>query len=425
MGNTFMSTFSSPQNFKYLFIDMNSYFASCEQEANPSYRNKPIAVTPVNTANGCIVSASYEAKAYGVKTGTLVRDAKKICPGIIIKESNTYLYLDYHKKWTKILSNFSPFISIKSIDEAALKLSPSERNSGFAHALALKIKNVIESRVGRYLKSSIGIGPNVFLAKQGSDFQKPNGLFEIKIENISEYYSSIKLTDIKGINIRMERRLNTLGFFTPLDLFNATNETLKRKMGMIGEYWYLKLHGYDLPDAERILPKSIGHSHVLPPKFRSWKLAWSVCQKLIERAGFRLRSYGLQAEGVYLGIRFLTSADTLRYQQLNRPHGFRKHLKTQPFFDSHTFSSLIFKIWQEIPKADYLPLKIAVTMFNLKKPSFRQQKLFESFERQENLSFAMDLINDKYGAFTIKSANVLLAEDSAPNRISFGKPFDY
>ena len=408
-----MSTFIKPQNSKYLFIDMNSYFASCEQQVHFSYRGKPVAVTPVNTANGCIVSASYEAKKFGIKTGTLVKDAYFKCPNIVICESDTQLYLDFHKRWVKVINNLTPFVSVKSVDEAAIKLSPSERNSYSACLIAQRIKNAIRNQLGDCIRSSIGIGPNIFLAKQASEYQKPDGLTEIKKEDLFEYYLKIKLTDIKGISFRMEKRLNALGIFRPIDLYQTSQETLKRKMGIVGEYWYLKMRGHDLPETKLLMPKSIGHSHVLEPKFRNWKNAWAVCQKLIEKAGYRLRLSGLQAEGVYLGIKFLRNEDN--------SHGFRKHLKTQPFFDNNSFSSLVFKLWQEIPK-DYLPLKIAVTLFNLTKLVNRQYHLFESYEKTENISLAIDAVNDKYGAFTVKSADVLLAGDSAPDRISFGRP---
>ena len=409
-----MSIFSSPQNSKYLFIDMNSYFASCEQQVHSCYRGRPVAVTPVLTPNGCIVSASYEAKAFGIKTGTLVKDAKTMCSGIIICESDTKLYLNFHKRWVNVVCNFSPFVSVKSVDEAVIKLSPSERNSKDAHSIAVKIKNAIKNQVGEFIRSSIGIGPNVFLAKQGSDFQKPDGFVELKAENLREYYLKIKLTDIKGINFRMEKRLQSMGLPRAIDLYQSSQEMLKRQMGIIGEYWYLKLHGFDLPEAESSLPKSIGHSHVLEPKFRNWRFAWAVCQKLIEKAGYRLRSHGLQAEGIYLGVKFLRNEGDV--------YGWKKSVKTSIFCDSITLGNSILKLWNDIPKKNRQPLKIAVTLFNLTKLVARQNYLFKNYEKQENLSFACDFINDKYGAFTVKPASIISVEESAPDRIAFGRP---
>lgn len=408
-----MSFFTPPQNSKYLFIDMNSYFASCEQQAHPLYRKKPLVVTPVNTPNGCIISASYEAKKIGIKTGTLVKEAKKIYPEIIICESDTQLYLKFYKKWTAVIRNFSPFVSIKSIDEAVIKLSPSERSSQKAYFLATKIKSAIRKQVGDYIYSSIGIGPNVFLAKQGSDFQKPDGLFEIKQENLHEYYLKISLTDIKGINSKMEKRLKSMGLERPIDLFMSSCEKLKRQMGIIGEYWYLKLHGYDIPESYRLFPKTIGRSHVLAPRYRNWESAWPICQKLAEKIGYHLRSYGLVAEGIYLKIKFLSKKDEIK--------SWKKYSKIQPFCDSFTFFRILYNFWSKIPK-EFLPFKISIYLFDFSKPIYRQRKLFASQEKEENLSFTCDFINDRYGAFTIKPAAIITTKQSVPDRISFGQP---
>ena len=407
-----MSIFSSPQNTKYLFIDMNAYFASCEQQAHPLFRDKPVAVTPVNTPNGCIVSASYEAKKFGVKTGNLVKEAKALCPDIIVRESDTFLYLEYHKKIVDVLESFSPFLSVKSIDEAVIKLSPSEQNSVRAHTFAAAIKEKIHFRLGRYMKSSVGIGPNIFLAKQASEYQKPDGLYEIKLENLESYYLSQKLTDLKGINFRMERRFHEFGIFAPIDLFKCSNQELKEKLGAMGEYWHLKLHGFDLTDASLAVPKSIGHSHVLAPRFRNWRSAWAVLQKLAEKAGRRLRRDHLEGGGVFLGIKFLNYG------------GYKRGMKTENFCDSITLSRLVNRLWQEFPKEDNLPLCVGLVLFNLVKPHSRQKRLFSSYEKQENLSLAMDAVNDKYGAFTIKPASIMNIEGSAPNRIAFGRPLE-
>ncbi|OGD65447.1 hypothetical protein A3F08_00265 [Candidatus Berkelbacteria bacterium RIFCSPHIGHO2_12_FULL_36_9] len=403
-----MSQLSNPKNTQYLFIDMNSFFASCEQQANPLYRNKPIAVTPVNCDNGCIVSASYDAKAKEIKTGTLVKEAKRLCPNIIIRESNTYLYIDYHRKIVKILESFSPFLSIRSVDEAVIKLSPSEQNTSIAMEIGRKIKQKIQQNVGEYLKSSIGIGLNVFLAKQATEFRKPDGLYEIKLENLEWYYQQIKLTDIKGIAQGMERQLYERKIYTPLDFYHSTQEDLMDKLGAVGNYWYLKLHGYDLDEKVLETPKTVGHSHVLEPKYRNWNSTWAVCQKLMEKVAYRLRAYGLKTNGVYLGVRFYNG-------------GFSKRIKTSPFSDSRTLTRIIYRLWKEIDKNN-TPFKISVTLYDLTRSPAQQLKLFTSMNKDEAISVTMDLINDKYGAFSLKPASILSAEKSAPDRIAFGRP---
>ncbi len=397
-----------PTDTLYLFIDMNAFFASCEQQNNPSLRHKPIAVTPVNVANGCIVSGSYEARAFGVKTGTSVSQAKLICPGITILESNVKLYLDFHQKLISVLFSFSPFVSIKSIDEAVIKLSPSEQNSSSAHQLAKNIKEKISHILGKYLRSSIGIGPNVWLAKMAAESEKPDGLVEIKLNQLIEFYKSLKLTDLCGINFRMARRLNALGIYRPIDLFLLSQSILRKKMGIVGEYWHLRMHGYNI-DIFAPKTKTIGHSHVLEPILRNWNKAWAVCQKLIEKAGRRLRQEKLTASGVHLALSYLNHK------------WWHKGQKVSPFSDSQTFYKLIEKLWLEAPK-EGKPLKIAISLYNLSHPNGYQQKIFPKMQKIEDLYLAVDKINDRYGNFTIKPASLMPVESAAPSRIAFGRP---
>lgn len=408
-----------PKNTQYLFIDMNAFFASCEQQANPLYRNKPLVVTPVNAPTGCVVAKSYEAKKYGINTGTLIRDAKKLCSQLIIRESNTYLYLSFHERIVNILKSFSPWLTVMSVDEAVIKLSASEQNSEKAKELANKIKQSIHLTLGECMTSSVGIGPNVFLAKQAAEFQKPNGLTEIKLENLKNYYSQIKLTDIKGIGFRMKCQFNARRIFNPLELYNCSNQKLKTLFGMIGEYWYLKLHGYDIMYQSSFhsltasnLPKSIGHSHVLEPKFRNWKSSWSVCLKLANKATQRMRSQNLQAKSLILYVRFL-----------GHNHWFER-INLAGFSDNLTITRTLTKLWQKIPKKDNQPLKIGLTLYRLSKVICRQQSLFPKEEKQSHLFETLDKINARYGNLVVKPANLLLVESSAPERISFGRPIN-
>jgi DNA polymerase-4 len=397
-----------PIDTLYLFIDMNAFFASCEQQTHPQLRHKPVAVTPVNVPSGCVVSGSYEARAFGVKTGTSVSEAKLLCPNITVLESNVNLYLDFHQKLIKILSGFSPFLVIKSIDEAVIKLSLSERNSQSAIKLAKNIKETIVQKLGKYMRSSIGIGPNVWLAKMAAESEKPDGLVEIKINQLSEFYNTLKLTDFCGINFRSARHFNALGIYRPIDLFLLPRDILSRKLGIAGEYWYLRMHGYNI-DIFAPKTKTIGHSHVLEPIFRNWPKAWSVCQKLIEKAGRRLRQEKMTASGVHLGISFL------------HQKWWHKGVKTSVFSDSQTFSQIVQKLWQEVPR-DAKPLKIAVSLYNLNSPTAYQQKIFSQMQKIDDIYYAVDKINDRYGNFTIKPASLMSVESSAPNRIAFGRP---
>lgn len=408
MANKNRTKIDAVKDTQFLFIDMNAFFASCEQQTNPNLRYKPVAVAPFKGDSGCIISPSYEAKAYGIKTGMLVKKAKEICPKITILESDVSKYLKIHNKIKQILFSFSPFVKVLSVDEAAIYLSPSEQKTRVAFDIALKIKQAIYEKIGKYMHSSVGIGPSIYMAKQASEIEKPNGLKEIKLKEIPKYLSTISLTDLKGINTRTKIRLNNLEIYTPLDLYHTPVQNLREKLGIAGEYWYLILRGQDITNFEAC-EKSIGHSHVLEPKYRNWNCAWSVCQKLISKAGYRLRKAGLVAGGIYLQINCFNK------------YSFHKALKTNTFSDDYNFSRHIKFLFEKINRLNK-PIRVAVGLFNLNKSNFFQNDLFFKNYKNKLIYDVVDKVNDKYGAFTIKSASILLVEDSAPNRISFGKP---
>jgi DNA polymerase-4 len=216
---------------KWLFFDLNSYFASVEQQERKELRGKPVAVVPMNTDSTCAIAASYEAKAYGVKTGTMIYEAKKMCPDLICVEARHELKC--------------------SIDEAAFLLIGREREQENAIKLADNIKQGIWDNVGRAINCSIGIAPNVFLAKIASDMQKPNGLTLLTDENLPERLFDLRLTDLPGINVNMERRLHKAGIYSVEKFYHLAPKQARSIWGSVnGERFWYSLHGYDLPIQE-------------------------------------------------------------------------------------------------------------------------------------------------------------------------------
>ena len=140
----------------WLFLDMNAYFASVEQEMRPELRGKPTAVVPVNADTTCCIAASYEAKAYGVKTGTRVGDAKKLCPGINLVEARPVRYVQYHHSIIEAVNSVIPVDTILSIDEMCCRLTGSQRNLEKALKLAEDVKRAINEKAGESLKCSVG-----------------------------------------------------------------------------------------------------------------------------------------------------------------------------------------------------------------------------------------------------------------------------
>src|ERR1700682_4651332 len=149
----------------WLFLDLNAYFASVEQQVTPALRGKPVAVVPMKTDNTCCIAASYEAKAYGIKTGTRVGDAKKMCPTLTLVEAVPQLYVRYHHAIVDTVSSLIPIESVLSIDEMICKLTGTQQDVPNAVLLAKSIKKALLDRVGECLRCSIGLGPNRYLSK--------------------------------------------------------------------------------------------------------------------------------------------------------------------------------------------------------------------------------------------------------------------
>jgi DNA polymerase-4 len=395
-----------PQDLRVLFLDMNAFFASVEQQVQPTLRERPILVTPHTGDTGCVISPSYEAKAQGVKTGMLVDRAKMLSPTAIVLESRPALYLFYHKEILKLINNFSPFVRVMSVDELAIKLTGEDQNQNRAWQMARQIKKEIRDKIGDWLTCSIGIGPNIFLAKMAAESKKPNGLVELKLKDLEKFYQSIKLTDIYGINSRLAARCALFGILTPSDFYKKNLQELARDWGIVGKGWYFRLRGYEIDDIE-IPTRTIGHSYVLPPKLREPGSAKKVLTKLVGKAGWRLRKNKYWATSISLSISFLPEGN------------WHKSKKFPAFCDNQSFLRNSFILYDQCP-IRARPFRLAVSASGLIKPNAEPIPIFPEIKKTNNLSKAIDKINDKYGASTIYPSSMAGAEDSAPDRIPFG-----
>jgi DNA polymerase-4 len=252
-----VNTLAAEDLVQWLFLDLNAFFASCEQQKNPVLRGKPIIVVQTLTDSACAIAASYAAKGFGIKTGTLVRDAPRLCPAVIPVQANHRLYTDYHDRILKAVDTCLPIEKVMSIDEVACRLMGTERQVPVARDLALRIKRVLREQVGECLTCSIGVAPNVFLGKVGSDLQRPNGLVVITPDSLPDILLKLDLQEIYGIGERMEQRLNRTGIFTVTQLWQATPFQLRRVWGGVnGVLFHQMLHGVDIQPPSSRFSKS-------------------------------------------------------------------------------------------------------------------------------------------------------------------------
>ncbi|MBS1522841.1 MAG: DNA polymerase IV [Bacteroidetes bacterium] len=229
---------------RVLFIDMNSFFARCEQQVNYWLRNRPVGVCVYTGKYGCVISLSTEAKERGLKAGMRLNDAIRVCPDLVPVESNPDRYRQFHTKIINVLRQYCQDVVPKSIDEAIVNLGNYEYLYKDPVAIAWKIKRDILTNVGDWLTCSIGVAPNAFLAKLGSVIgKKGDGLMLISKDNIDDVLKKLKLGDLPGIGSNMCYRLERAGVNTPLEMRYAGPHKLKAIFkGIEGIFWHYRLN---------------------------------------------------------------------------------------------------------------------------------------------------------------------------------------
>lgn len=404
----------------WLFLDLNSYFASVEQVENPALRNRPVAVVPMIADTTCCIAASYEAKAFGVKTGTNVLEAKQRCPGIIFVCGEHKKYTIYHHRIIDVVEKCLPISKVLSIDEMACQLIGRERQEQNARAIALNIKEAIYREISPYMSCSIGIAPNRYLAKVASDMQKPNGLTVIHAEDIPHIFYRLVPRDFPGIGHNMEKRFFDNHILTVEQLYKLTIDQMRSIWGgIIGEEFWRLIRGENLKE-KATKRSTIGHSHVVPPKFRNRRDCLAICTRLLSKACMRLREEGFYARELHLGIKFIGRRSLAGEDSTTKWYAKAKLYETQ---DTVFLTQELEKLWQKLP--DRRILRVGVTLSNLVAENKHQLSLFDGAENA-SLMEALDSINKKYQRNLIYIGSSQVAKDAAPARIAFQRiPKEY
>ena len=419
----------SPQDssLNWLFVDLNSYFASCEQEARPELRGRPVGVVPMMADTTCCIAASYEAKAFGVRTGTIVADAKRLCPDIVLVEARHELYTEFHHRIVEAVESCVPVTAVCSIDEMACRLIGRERPLLAAIDLGMRVKATIRERVGTMLRSSVGLATNRYLAKIASDMEKPDGLVALPLDLLPEALHQLTLRDLPGIGARTEKRLNEKGLHTMDQLLALDCEQAGEIWGSVwGQRLWHWLRGEDFEMAELEHQKSISHSHVLAPEMRTLEKAWAVAHKLLHKAAMHLRSQGLWASNIGLAIGFaVPRSENTPVSRFGVPaRGWRSEIKLHECQDNQTLIAALRRLWDSQPAGEQYqhPYFIGVQLNNLVPDRLHTLALFDALEEEQTrtrLLATMDQLNDKYGMSTLAPAAMLTAYKAAPTRIAF------
>lgn len=393
-------------SLRYLFIDMNSYFASVEQQLTPSLRGKAIAVVPMMADTTSVIAASYEAKRFGVKTGTKVVEARVMCPGIIFVPTRSTEYIETHHAIVAAVDACIPVAKVMSIDEMICRLERKESSPEAATQLASRIKDSIRRRCGEWLKCSIGVSPNRILAKVAADMMKPDGLTIIRSEELPHRLFELKLNDFPGIGPRMEKRLRVAGVGSVERLCSLSPADLARIWGgrYTGACWWHKLRGDDVPEPPS-RHRSLGHSKVLAPGERNEADAHAVIVRLLHKAAARLRHESHWATSLTLDISYLGRESWTGRQRI------------EPVQDTLTFLRILAPLWDRKPPGKML--KIGVVLGDLEAQKNVTRSLFDREDHLVDLAAAVDGVNQKFGRHTVYFGGMFGQAGDRGARIAF------
>lgn len=385
-----------------MHVDINSCFATIEQQANPRLRGKPTVVAAYVENHGCILAASYEAKRLGIKTGMRVGEAKNIYKNLVVLSPDPEKYRVVNKKMRVILESYTPFVSVESIDEMVLSVPNTL-------PVAKEIKQRIKNEIGEWITVSVGIAPNRYLAKIASNLHKPDGLDIITGKNIEKIFGTLRLEDLTGIKEGNATRLRAAHITTPIAMLSAGSRDLERAFrSIVGYHWWKRLHGYE-EEIRSDVQKSFGQSFTLgKPYSPTDPTLWQILSQLVMKMGRRLRKDNFTASGMSVSLLYA-----------DHTHWGLQHKTSLKLFADIDFYYQARNLLLQAPKR---PVRIlAVSCFDLSSDLYAQQSLFSEENRKEVITQAIDSVQDRFGEFSISSGRMLAMDEKVLDRIAFGK----
>lgn len=286
-----------------IHVDMDAFFAAIEQRDNPSLRAKPVIVGALPGSRGVVSTASYEARAYGVRSAMPIRQAWHLCPEGIFLTVNMEKYVRVSGQLMDILQEFSSRVEPVSIDEAFLDVSGYEASFPDPVDLARALKQRIKDQL--QLPVSVGVGPNKFIAKLASGMKKPDGLVVIPPEEVEKVLSDLPVAELWGVGKSLEAKLKEMGINTVGELSQVPREILKQKFGKIGEFLHEISHGIDERKVEtEYYPQSFGREITFEKDTRDPEIISATLKELSHEVSRRLQAEGYLGRVVNLKIRY-------------------------------------------------------------------------------------------------------------------------
>lgn len=393
----------------WMLTDMDSYFASVEQYLRPELRGRPVAVIPVETDTTCVIAASYDAKRFGVKTGTGVREARRMCPGLVLVKARPKIYVQMHHRVLRSMDRSAEVHRIYSIDEWTVRLRGGDRDPERARTIARDIKRRTREEFGPWLTCSIGIAPSRLLAKIASGLEKPDGLTILSVADMPGRVEHLSLEKLCGIGQGMVARLHRHGIRNVRDLWGLSRDQSVRAWGSVaGAQWWAGFHGIDEPE-QPTARRSMSHGSVLEPRFRTEEGARCIMVRLVCKLGHRLRRDGYLAGSLRISVRDEYGG------------GFADEIGLPAVDDTPTLLQQFARLWGRRPPLGRVIKKVDVCVGGLVLASQVSQPLFGEIEKLRRLSRTLDKINERWGPSTVYFGTLHDYRHPMENKIAFGR----
>lgn len=393
-----------------ILMDMNAFFASIEQLDKPEWRARPVAVT--NGERGtCIITCSYEARAYGIKTGMRLNEARKLCPSLIQCPARPERYADLSTRIMQELQTITPDIEVFSVDEAFLDITACQL-LGTPEQIAQRVKHAVFEASG--LLCSVGVSGDKTTAKFAAKLNKPNGLTVIPPWQAKQRLSTVPVTELCGIAKGIGDFLADRGVYLCGDMQRLPISALGDRFGNLGRrIWYM-CQGQDPEKVSGNVaaPKTIGHGKVMPPNTRDKETLLTYMQHMSEKVASRLRRHALQSNYFFIGLKSNDGWLGGKFQSI------------QPCNDGQQIMQLCRHMLSEHWSGQGV-FQIQITAKN-PRPTEQQLDLFaQQNANTTDLNQVMDNINQRYGEFTLAPGRLLNRSDM-PNVIAPAwKPFGH
>jgi len=389
-----------------ILVDMNAFFASVEQRDKPEWRGRPVAIT--NGLQGtCIITCSYEARAFGIKTGMRLKEAREKCPSLIQCPADPERYAQVSTAIMAALTNITPDVEVFSVDEAFLDVSHCQKLLGSPERIARLVKQTVYDASG--LLCSVGISGDKTTAKHAAKQNKPNGLTVVLPWQAKAYLHSVPVTELCGIGHGIGGYLAERGVYTCGDMAQLPISELARRFGNLGRRIWKMCRAEDPDKVSTAVadPKSIGHGKVMPPDTTDETVILMYLLHMSEKVAARLRRYQFQAGHFYIGLK--TSLGWLSV----KPH------LANPTQDER----LIYGLGKTFLQTDWQGEGIHQVQVTALDPhsTTGQLTLFDSNDNDvsagKTYHQVMDKINQRYGELCLAPAR-LLNRSSMPNVIA-------